>query len=90
MSARSSMILSVGLPAPWPAFVSMRIRTGAGPACAACSVAVNLKLCSGTTRSSWSAVVTNVAGYFVPGLIVCSGEYFITVSKSALFSLGWP
>ena len=35
---------------------------GAGPACAACSVAVNLKLCAGTTRSSWSAVVTSVAG----------------------------
>ena len=34
MSARSSMILAVGLPAPWPAFVSMRIRIGAGPACA--------------------------------------------------------
>ena len=31
MSARSSMILSVGLPAPWPALVSMRIRIGAGP-----------------------------------------------------------
>ncbi len=52
MSARSSMILLVGLPAPWPALVSMRISTGAGPACAACSAAANLKLCAGATRSS--------------------------------------
>ena len=31
-SAASSMILAVGLPAPWPAFVSMRIRIGLSPA----------------------------------------------------------
>ena len=30
-SAVSSMILSVGLPEPWPARVSMRIRCGFGP-----------------------------------------------------------
>ena len=28
-SANSSMIFAVGLPAPWPAFVSMRASTGA-------------------------------------------------------------
>ena len=44
----------------------MRIKIGAGPACAACSAAANLKLWAGTTRSSWSAVVISVAGYFVP------------------------
>ena len=72
--AASSIILVVGLPAPWPALVSMRIRIGAVPAWAACSVAANLKLWAGTTRSSWSAVVMSVAGYCVPGLMLCSGE----------------
>jgi hypothetical protein len=43
-SAYSSMIFEVGLPAPCPAFVSMRMRTGAGPPCAACIAAANLKL----------------------------------------------
>ena len=62
MSVRSSISLSVGLPAPWPALVSIRMSVGAGPACAACSAAMNLKLWAGTTRSSWSAVVTSVAG----------------------------
>ena len=33
-----------------------------GPACAAWSVAVNLNEWPGTTRSSWSPVVTSVAG----------------------------
>ena len=32
MSAASSIRFEVGLPAPWPAFVSMRISTGASPA----------------------------------------------------------
>jgi len=68
------MILLVGLPAPWPARVSIRIRTGAVPAWAACNVAANLKLWAGKTRSSWSAVVTNVGGYLVPGLMFWSGE----------------
>jgi len=48
----SSMIFVVGLPAPCPAFVSMRIKTGLSQPCAACSPAANLKLCAGTTRSS--------------------------------------
>ena len=46
--------------------VSMRASTGASPAWACCSAAVNLKLCAGTTRSSWSPVSTSVAGYAVP------------------------
>ena len=29
---------------------------------------------AGTTRSSWSAVLTSVAGYLTPGFRVCSGE----------------
>ena len=37
--------------------VSMRASTGASPAWARCSAAVNLKLCAGTTRSSWSPVM---------------------------------
>mmetsp|Transcript_62045 Transcript_62045/g.146985 ORF Transcript_62045/g.146985 Transcript_62045/m.146985 type:complete len:188 (+) Transcript_62045:272-835(+) len=74
MSLRSSMILAVGLPAPWPALVSMRISLGAGPVSAACSVAAYLKLCAGTTRSSWSPVVMSTAGYLTPLLMLCSGE----------------
>src|SRR2546422_2726683 len=61
-SACSSISLLVGLPAPWPALVSIWMSTGADPACAACSAAANLKECPGTTRSSWSAVVISVAG----------------------------
>src|SRR5436309_4223703 len=72
--AASSMILPVGLPAPWPARVSMRIRMGASPAWAAWSAAAYLKLWAGTTRSSWSAVVMSVAGYLTPGLTLWSGE----------------
>ena len=41
---------------------TMRARIGASPPCAVCNAAVNLWLCAGTTRSSWSAVVTRVAG----------------------------
>ncbi len=51
-SAHSSICLVVGLPAPCPARVSMRIRIGAGPSCACCSVAAYFKLCPGITRSS--------------------------------------
>jgi hypothetical protein len=40
----------------------MRISAGRRPALAACSAAANLKEWPGTTRSSWSAVVTIVAG----------------------------
>ena len=42
MSAASSMILEVGFPAPCPAFVSIRMITGASPLCASCSAAANL------------------------------------------------
>ena len=41
---------------------------------AACIAAANLNECPGTTRSSWSAVVIIVAGYFAPALRLCSGE----------------
>src|SRR5262249_52850019 len=47
-SAHSSMIFDNGLPAPWPARVSMRIRAGRSPDWAACSVAAYLKLWPGT------------------------------------------
>ena len=62
------MSFDVGFPAPWPAFVSIRIKTGLSPDWAAWSAAANLKLWAGTTRSSWSAVVISVGGYDVPGL----------------------
>src|SRR5665213_3681283 len=61
-SAASSITFPVGFPAPCPAFVSIRISTGASPACAACSAAANLNECAGKTRSSWSAVTINVGG----------------------------
>ena len=60
--AQSSTSIQVGLPAPWPARVSMRMSTGFAQAWAYWSAAANLKLCQGTTRSSWSAVVTSVGG----------------------------
>ena len=41
------MIFAVGFPLPWPALVSMRINTGAGPACADCISAANLNECAG-------------------------------------------
>jgi hypothetical protein len=37
-------------------------------------VARHLEHCGGTTRSSWSAVVTSTAGYRVPGRMLWSGE----------------
>ena len=75
MSAVSSICLLIGLPAPWPALVSMRISLGALPVLAACRVAAYLNEWAGTTRSSWSAVVTRIAGYGVPSfLIVWIGE----------------
>ena len=55
-SAVSSIFLVVGVPAPCPERVSIRIKIGAGPPWAACRAAPNLKLCIGTTRSSVSAV----------------------------------
>ena len=62
ISPVSSIILPVGLPAPCPAEVSMRISVGRSPDWAACNAAANLKLWAGTTRSSWSAVTIIVAG----------------------------
>ncbi len=60
-SVRSSMAL-LRLLEPWPERVSMRMTTGLAHACLAWSVAANLNEWAGTTRSSWSAVVTIVAG----------------------------
>ena len=61
-SAASSINFAIGLPAPCPAFVSILIRMGAGPAWACCNAAANLKLWAGKTRSSWSPVVISVGG----------------------------
>ena len=73
MSVACSMDLVVEL-APWPDLVSMRMRTGRSPPCASCIAAAYLKECAGTTRSSWSAVVMRVAGYFAPALMLWMGE----------------
>src|SRR5260370_42189854 len=54
-SAASSMILLVGLPAPCPAFVSVRVNQGGRPPCAACSAAADLHEWPGAKRSSWAA-----------------------------------
>ena len=47
LSAASRMRLLVGLPAPWPALVSMRMRTGLSPVWACWRAAANLKLWAG-------------------------------------------
>ena len=59
MEAALLTIFSVGLPKPWPALVSMRAIIGVSANFSpslCCSWAINLNECSGTTRSSWSAV----------------------------------
>lgn len=61
MSAVTSSCLAVLL-APCPDLVSIRMSTGFSRLAFARSVAAYLKECAGTTRSSWSAVVTSVAG----------------------------
>lgn len=57
----------VGLPAPCPDLVSMRISSGCfccgNKPILSCSVAINFKECRGTTLSSWSPVNNKVAGY---------------------------
>ena len=45
-----------------------------------CSCEMNLNECSGTTRSSWSAVSSSTAGYWTSGggtVMLCSGEYLV-------------
>ncbi len=58
-SAISSMRLAVGLPAPWPALVSMRIKTGLSPVWASCNAAeeekVSAMLCRKAQRVTESA-----------------------------------
>lgn len=73
LSASSSMIFAVGLPAPWPALVSMRTSAGLGQSCAAWRRVANLKRCADTKRLSWSAIVTGVGGWQAPGLRSCNG-----------------
>src|SRR2546422_9893723 len=75
------MSLLVGLPAPCPAFVSISINTGCGPACAAWSVAVNLKECPGTTRSSGSAEAGSTAGRRGAGPRLGGGRYLESTGK---------
>lgn len=83
ISETSSITLAVGFPAPWPALVSTWMSKGL-----LCfrlrptmywSVAMNLRECSGTTRSSWSAVRRSMEGYWMPSasgsFTLCRGEY---------------
>lgn len=83
MSETSSITLAVGFPAPWPALVSTWISRGL-----LCfrlrptmywRVAMNFRECSGTTRSSWSAVRRSMDGYWMSSVsgnfTLCSGEY---------------
>ena len=62
MSVYSSMTLLMGLPWPWPALTSMRMSLTALPVSLACSCAAYLNEWAGTTRSSWSLVVTMMGG----------------------------
>jgi serine/threonine-protein kinase len=66
ISASSSISFETGLPAPWPAFVSIRIRIGVASALASCSRAANFMAIPGKTRSSVSAVMISVGGYATP------------------------
>ena len=75
ISTTSLMVLSRGLPPPWPALLSMRMRCGRSPMSLFCNAAAYLNECAGTTRSSWSAVVTRMAGYSFPFWMEWSGEY---------------
>ena len=59
----------------WTLIVPGALMLSASPAWAACIAAAYLKLWAGNTRSSWSAVVTITAGYFVPGFTLWYGEY---------------
>lgn len=105
MSDASSITLAVGFPAPWPALVSTWMSSGL--VCLGlglttyCSVAINFREWRGTTRSSWSAVSSKVAGYWTPSpcgnLILWSGEYlqeghaFVSYLKTkTIFFLNQP
>src|SRR5712675_2070502 len=77
----------VVLLAECPEFVSIRINTGFSWLAAACKAAAYLNECPGTTRSSWSAVVISVAGYFTPARTLCNGEYPYSVLNSSSLSL---
>lgn len=89
ISDTSSITLAVGFPAPCPALVSTWMRSGL--VCLRlrpttyCRVAINFSECRGTTRSSWSAVSSSVAGYWMPSssgsLTLWSGEYLRRVHK---------
>ena len=75
------MTLLMGLPKPWPAFVSTRMSNGfdwleCSPSLY-WSSAMNFNEWEGTTRSSWSAVVSRVAGYCSPS---CNKSFDYLVS----------
>ena len=55
-----------------------------------CSSAMNLSECRGTTLSSWSPVISSMAGYCPPlgsSGMLCRGEYLCKPSKVSPFSL---
>jgi hypothetical protein len=54
-----------------------------------CSVAMYLRLCEGTTRSSWSAVSSNTAGYPdepAESCILWRGDIFLKLLHSVSLS----
>ena len=54
---------------------------------------MNLNECSGTTRSSWSAVNSSTAGYWTLSGgtdMLCSGEYLVIIKeKTCIFFLNF-
>ena len=68
------MILEIGFPRSMSSLGFNSDQHRRRPRLTACMVAANLKLCPGTTRSSWSAVAIIVGGYCA-GFKLCSGEY---------------
>ena len=62
MSVNSAICFSVGLPVPWPARVSMRIRMWRVAGLRRLQRGGEFEAVAGTTRSSVSAVVTSVGG----------------------------
>lgn len=80
--------LAVGFPPPCPALVSILARSGfcwwGKPPNSCCRVAISLRLCKGTTLSSWSAVSSKVAGYWCSVFLftLCKGEYLRRLGKS--------
>jgi len=81
MSAASSIRFEVGLPAPWPAFDSMRIRIGASPAWACRSAAAILKAANAPKiNGDYVAIIHPYVAY---DLMMAAGDAWMDVHKYA-------